>query len=123
MPLKVGKRKIEYVINMKEKIIVNVTVKDSAFEKREASTDDVSSSLGLLCVNMIISMRHRHKGKLKIRIRPLSPYEINLADSTHRRHNPLSSTAKVQSPRLYAIMEEKSDARLAAGVANGRAFQ
>lgn len=31
MPVKSGKGKIEYVINMKNKIVVNVTVKDSAF--------------------------------------------------------------------------------------------
>lgn len=40
MPVKAGKGKIEYVINMKKKIVVNVVVKDSALYSNEASLID-----------------------------------------------------------------------------------
>lgn len=43
MPVNPGKGKIEYVINMKKKIVVNVTVKDSAFSSSTPSDPSEAS--------------------------------------------------------------------------------
>lgn len=53
MPVNPGKGKIEYVINMQKKIVVNVTVKDSAFSSSsQVSVSDASIVKAIKSVNI-----------------------------------------------------------------------